>query len=102
MTPKDWTLLVIAAAGGRDVSPVQLQKALFLLGEKLSLPEDERYKFKPYDYGPFCVTVYDDAEQLRREGLVVIEHALPYRRYSVSPEVLEQADRLRKRLDARV
>ncbi len=101
MTPKDWNLLVIAAAGGRDVSPVQLQKALFLLGKKLPLPPESRYDFEAYDYGPFCSAVYTDAEQLEREGLVVIEHGGSYRRYIATPEGREQADRLRARLEAR-
>jgi hypothetical protein len=28
---EDWTLLAIAAGGGQSLSPVQLQKSLFLL-----------------------------------------------------------------------
>ena len=31
---RDWTLLAVAAAGGASLTPVQLQKILFLLGER--------------------------------------------------------------------
>lgn len=101
MRPKDWTLLVIAAADGREVSPVQLQKALFLLARRLPLPAESSYQFDAYDYGPFCQTIYSDAEALAREGLVAIEHGLPYRRYMATPAGREEAGRLRAQLDTR-
>lgn len=75
MTPKDWTLLVIAEAGEHPVQPVQLQKALFLISRNLhprDLAAPKFYAFSPYDYGPFCSQVYADAERLETEGLVVI------------------------------
>jgi uncharacterized protein YwgA len=81
MVPKDWTLLVIAAAAGNAVSPVQLQKALFVLGDKLELPAGERYLFEPYDYGPFCKAIYSDAESLESKGLVLVEHGGRFRHY---------------------
>lgn len=101
MSPKDWTLLVIAAAGGRALSPVQLQKALFLIGEKLVLPPSDRYEFEPYDYGPFCARVYSDAEQLERDGFVEIGYGRPYRLYCATPEGIDRADSLRKQLESR-
>ncbi len=75
MTPKDWTLLVIAQAGARPLQPVQLQKVLFLLGRNLSpssLLTKQFYTFRPYDYGPFSAKVYEDAEGLETEGLISI------------------------------
>ena len=74
MKPSDWTLLVIAA-GRTPLQPVQLQKALFLLGKNLSLETlrtETFYDFYAYDYGPFSTTVYSDAEWLATEGLVAI------------------------------
>ncbi len=76
ITPKDWTLLVIAAAPLGPLEPVQLQKSLFLLSrnlDKKALSVTSFYKFAAYDYGPFCGEAYADAEQLEREGLVTIE-----------------------------
>jgi hypothetical protein len=74
MKREDWTLLVIAAAKRPGLSPVQLQKSLFLLGEELDPAElgDSFYEFAPYNYGPFDVAVYQDAERLADEGLVAI------------------------------
>ena len=52
---KEWTLLVIALAGGRPLSPVELQKSVFLMGQLLPnevLPEDY-FEFVSYNCGPF-------------------------------------------------
>ena len=65
VTRSDWTLLAICAGGFRGLSPVQLQKTLFLLGKQL--PEAvtaDFYDFQAYHYGPFDRTVYVDAERL--------------------------------------
>jgi hypothetical protein len=102
MTRKDWTLLAIASAHGEPVSPVQLQKALFLVAENLS-PEQRRttkfYNFTPYDYGPFDGGVYADAELLERDGDIRIAHP-PYqhREYLVTPSGLAKAKVLRREL----
>ena len=73
MERQHWTLLALCAAKGRTLSPVQLQKSLFLLGEMLPDAVGQAfYKFQPYHYGPFAAEIYSDAEQLAREGLVLI------------------------------
>lgn len=107
MKPKDWTLLVIAAAKGQPVTPVQLQKALFLLARNLS--DEQRggaalYAFRPYDYGPFDAQVYRDAEQLRQEGLVIIDPSsgVAYRDYSATVDGLDRSSQFRKELDENV
>lgn len=73
MNRGDLLLKIIVAADGKPVTPVQLQKVAFLLGEEHrdEMPEDY-YSFRKYDYGPFSAAVYADAEQLEREGLVTI------------------------------
>lgn len=88
LNKKDWTLLAIAFAEGKPLSPVQLQKTLFLFGELLprqALPEDF-YEFEPYNYGPFCSAVYRDAEALAEENLAQIGSAPThgYAQYSVA------------------
>ena len=106
MTRKKWTLLVIAAAGGRPVSPVQLQKSLFLLHQNLPdrLGVDRFYDFEPYDYGPFDGDIYTDAEALQEEGLVTIDVPLGqrYREYYATPVGLELSGTLRTKLDPAV
>jgi hypothetical protein len=66
---REWTLLVLGAAS-RPLSPVQLQKSLFLLGKWL--PEevgDDFFQFEPYRYGPFDKAVYTEVELLERDAL---------------------------------
>ena len=72
MDKKDFLLLVIAAGDGTPLTPVQLQKSLFLVGENLKgeIP-DLFYQFEPYHYGPFDIEVYSDADFLESEGLLV-------------------------------
>ena len=73
MTRKDWTLIAICAAKEKGLSPVQLQKSLFLLGREMKKQVGANfYKFAPYHYGPFDRTVYDDASSLAEEGFVMI------------------------------
>lgn len=68
---KDWTLIAIASSRSRPLTPVQLQKSLFLLGKKLpSEVGPDFYSFEPYNYGPFSRQVYVDAEELNSNGLV--------------------------------
>jgi uncharacterized protein len=69
MERRDWTLLVLDKAGPTGLSPIQLQKTLFLVGKNLG---DEvgadYYEFVPYNYGPFDARVYQDAEYLMVHG----------------------------------
>ena len=69
---RDILLLVIAAAEGKPLTPVQLQKTLFLIGKaSLSGIPAPLYQFEPYDYGPFDADIYRDAEELASKSLVV-------------------------------
>lgn len=75
---RDLTLAVLAAADGRPYTPVQLQKALFLITENLraALDSENRFNFRAYDYGPFDEQVYREAESLKDEGLASISLGL--------------------------
>jgi hypothetical protein len=71
MRRENWTLLAICDAGESGLSPVQLQKTMFLLGREMSdAVGDGFYDFVPYNYGPFDARVYSDAEYLASKGLV--------------------------------
>lgn len=72
MKRTDLLLKIIAAAEGEPVTPTQLQKVAFYVGMKFGSKLTDFYEFKKYDYGPFCVDVYRDAEILEREGKVSI------------------------------
>ncbi len=69
MDRNDSLLLTVAASEGAGLTPVQLQKALFLIGEsKLQGLPPDYYEFIPYNYGPFGSDIYVDADKLSAEG----------------------------------
>jgi hypothetical protein len=103
MSPKDWTLLVIASSEGGMLQASQLQKSLFLLGRHLSpaaLGVQTFYDFVPDAYGPSCMAVYIDAEVLSREGKIHIcqPSTLSYSEYLVTKPGVVMAEQLRDTL----
>ena len=97
---KYWVLLVLDAANGKPLTPVQLQKSIFLVGKKLEIPEKYYYAFKPYDYGPFCVDVYRDAELLEVDSLITIGYAsnLKWKIYSITFTGTDMANKMKASL----
>ena len=86
MKKRGWLLLAIGLSDG-PVSPVQLQKTLFLFKKRLPqqfIPKDF-YKFLPYNYGPFCLDIYSDATQLELNGLIEIIEGGNIRQYVITP-----------------
>ena len=67
-------LVILALAGGEPLTPVKIQKSLFLASDKAAdaFRPDSHYNFQPYDYGPFDRQVYSDVENLEREGLAKV------------------------------
>lgn len=105
MNREDWALLVIAAARRGPMSPVQLQKSLFLLGQELSAAVGQPYyNFAPHNYGPFDRSVYADAELLRTRGLVAVEIAPSQRwaEYRATTDGVQRADDLAQNLSPEV
>ena len=85
MLPSDWILLALYVAGKNSLQPVQLQKSLFIMGEKRH-PGGEFYHFEPYHYGPFSRQIYDDADALARDGwITIVPEARNLRRYDLTP-----------------
>jgi hypothetical protein len=79
----DILLAVLAAANGQFYTPVQLQKALFLVADNLpSIFKGKCFEFVPHNYGPFDSGIYSEAEDLREKGLAVIERS-PYGRWKI-------------------
>ena len=100
-----WPLLVIDEAGPAGLSPVQLQKVLFLIGQNLSHEVGKSYyKFVPYNYGPFDQHVYSDADSLIRDGLVqsvqVAGRSWAY--YTVTREGRRAADEVRSEVSPKM
>jgi hypothetical protein len=106
MERADWTLLTVAAARPYSLDPVQLQKCLFLLGKNcpavLTAPF---YNFQPYNFGPFDVAVYQDAERLEAQGRISIFRPQwrKWGEYSIAPAGMQRVERLRREeLDTRI
>jgi uncharacterized protein YwgA len=105
MKPADWILLVLDAAGDEPLSPVQLQKTLFLIKENFPRATGRLfYRFTPYNYGPFNAGIYSDAEKLANVGLVDIDQPSrgSYSRYSITPAGRTRAEALKADLKPNV
>ena len=77
--PKEWLLLAIAAAGDAGLSPVQLQRSLFLLGQKRKTHVGPGfYEFEPSGAGPFSRALYADLDAFVAAGDVVKEYQPEY------------------------
>ena len=100
MNRKDYLLLVVAAGGSTPLTPVQLQKCLFLVKENLPEIPVPFYEFEPYDYGPFDVEVYADADSLAYEGLLLSVRS-PLGNWidrAVTPDGMKKAEEIKKEL----
>jgi hypothetical protein len=83
MTRDELVLAMLACAGGRPYTPVQIQKAIFLVCQQMPelITGGPGFDFRPYDYGPFDADVYSVADSLQRDGGAVIAPS-PYGRWN--------------------
>ena len=67
-----WPLMALACAPEGVLSPVQLQKTLFLVAERAGghIGQENLYKFVAHNYGPFSVEIYQDIDALAQEDKV--------------------------------
>ena len=101
MSGENWIILAVRYGKNGSISPVQLQKSLFLLGKKCpNEVGNDFYTFEPYDYGPFNKDIYHDAEELSQQGLLAKQQMGPtWAGYSITPEGIKCANRLDKEAD---
>jgi uncharacterized protein len=72
MEKRKLLLASLAAGAGHKHTPVQIQKLLFILEQNVSADlGGSTFDFKPYDYGPFDATVYEELRSLETDGLAV-------------------------------
>jgi hypothetical protein len=93
--------VLLAAADGQPYTPVQIQKAAFLISRNLPdvVNEGPSFSFGAYDYGPFDAAVYSEAERLQDLGLAdVNQSSSRWRTYGASSEGLDQGRELLSRL----
>jgi len=102
VSKRDWLLLALSSKKPFCLTPVQVQKTMFLLREQVpeALPSDF-YSFEPYHYGPFDSTIYADLDVMVREGLVIVSNPARVRAYQLTSQGFEQAQRTRKAADDR-
>lgn len=73
MEKKEIVLAALAASDGAFHTPVQIQKLLFLIQNKIPhLPDSPYFNFIAYDYGPFDKEIYSVLGELNAEGDVEI------------------------------
>jgi len=95
MTRKEIILAALAPAKGDYHSPVQVQKLMFLIDQKIhNLVNGPHFDFKPYNYGPFDKTVYDELEELMNQGLVEAVPQQTWRNYRLTKRGQEEGERL--------
>ncbi len=104
MNRRDLLLAMLACSEGRPYTPVQIQKALFLVSQQMPRLVDRRsrFNFEPYDFGPFDSDIYVEAEDLKKAGDVVIAPSATGRwsTYAVSDSGLQKARQLLDGLNA--
>jgi hypothetical protein len=74
MNRRDLVLAILAAADGRSYTPVQIQKAVFVVCDHFPdlIDEGPDFNFQPYDYGPFDSDVYSVISRLEDAGFAEI------------------------------
>ncbi len=95
MTKSEVVLAALAPAQGKQYSPVQVQKLLFLLDREAShLVDGPHFNFEPYNYGPFDKAVYQVLDELDEDELVTIRSGGWQRTYALTPTGQNEGDRL--------
>jgi hypothetical protein len=102
---REFALASLAAgAKGRPLTPVQLQKFLFILDRNIgSRVRGSGFAFRAYHYGPFDSSVYTTLQSLRDEGLAEISQSPgAYRMYGLTEAGQAAGDAIVAQLDRRV
>lgn len=77
---KDVLLAALALSDNRSLTPVQVQKAMFLISaEAKQVAPHHFYSFEKYNYGPFCADIYSDLTDFEGKELLVVDQ-LPNRK----------------------
>lgn len=98
MKVSDWILITVDYAKEEGLTPIQLQKTLFLIGQSLKLKDF--YNFVPYSYGPFDSQIYSDAELLSIDGCInVTYNGRSYPHYKISVTGSERASEIKAKME---
>jgi len=104
-TNRDILLDALDQSETKSLTPVQVQKAAFLLAmEMRAFVPPGFYTFEKYNYGPFSAAIYSDLAELEKLGLVSITNP-PGRRvrlYELTPAGIAAAHATRASLNGRL
>jgi uncharacterized protein YwgA len=95
---QEFLLLALASTSDGRLTPVQIQKAMFLLKQEAGqYVGPDFYEFVPYNYGPFNSSIYDDLNALAGSGLVTIDQSQgrSWAMYTITGTGLQKADQVR-------
>lgn len=98
MKREKWILMAVNCAENGSLSPIQLQKSLFLLSRKYPNEVGSAfYEFEPYDYGPFNKEIYSDCMALAQQGFLIVQQPVGrgWSGYSITPKGTEKAKKLK-------
>lgn len=99
MDRKDWCLLALALTDDGRLSPVQIQKTLFLMAEEARsiVGRGRFYKFIPHNWGPFSVEIYSDLDAMIEADLVARDRARSgLQVYAITKKGMDRAAELRE------
>jgi uncharacterized protein YwgA len=95
----EFLLLALASASDGRLTPVQIQKAMFLLKQEAGqFVGPDFYEFVPYNYGPFNSSIYDDLNTLAAAGLVTVDQpqGRSWAMYTITGTGQQKAEQVRQ------
>lgn len=98
-----WPGVVLSLSPDRKLTPIQIQKSLFLIGQNLqALIGPSFYTFEPHNYGPFSAEIYRDIDELCDEGFVTVRTVVgrDWNEYESTASGLEVASGIIRRIPA--
>ena len=100
-------LLFLGFSDLQELDPIRIMKGLFLIAmeaPKKWLPREARYKFEPYDWGPYSVDIYSDLDQLIEykyiKTIEIPDHSWKY--YSLTSMGIKISKSVAKDMDPRM
>ena len=103
MEKRKLVLASLAAGAVHKHTPVQIQKLLFILDQNVASDlGGPTFDFKPYDYGPFDSTVYDELRSLETEGLATSSTTQRgWKKYQLTPQGVVEGEAVLSELPLR-
>jgi uncharacterized protein YwgA len=102
MDRREIILAAFAPANGSSHTPVQVQKLLFLIDKAIpNLVGGPHYDFRPYNYGPFDGSIYDELLELESDGYVEIAPERTWSSYRLTEEGQHAGNALLSNLDTK-